>query len=261
MFINKAWRILLIGDGDLSFAYALQKNYQPKKLVATVFDREQDLIIKYGDKYIKALKELNITPIFKVDITNPQSWKKIPQEGFDVVIFQFPLIPSFKSKAEFERTQGSINILNRSLLRNFLINSFKYFLDPNGSLLAFISSKDVNPYKTWNIENSLNLGLAINFLGKMNFDLNNFPEYKIRHVDADRHVKDTQSFTYIWSSKTSCEISDKLTKQDYSAPYFCPLCKAGKFYSLEDQQRHFTSRKHLLMQSFDDEWNAYLGDA
>ena len=36
---------------------------------------------------------------------------------------------------------SSTNTLNRSLLRQFLVHAFQYFLDPHGANLAFITSK------------------------------------------------------------------------------------------------------------------------
>ena len=47
MYINPKWRILTIGDGDLSFSVSLLKNYQPRALTATVFDSQLSLSTKY----------------------------------------------------------------------------------------------------------------------------------------------------------------------------------------------------------------------
>ena len=54
MHINPNWRILTVGDGDLSFSHALLTHYHPKQLTATVFD---DLVIysdlnKCSDRFI-----------------------------------------------------------------------------------------------------------------------------------------------------------------------------------------------------------------
>jgi hypothetical protein len=36
---------------------------------------------------------------------------------------------------------------------------------------------------------------SLSYVGKMAFNISEFPGYKIRNVDRDKHVKDTQGFT------------------------------------------------------------------
>lgn len=256
MIINKQWRILTIGDGDLSFSNALCKHHQPASLTATVYDSLATMSNKYGDHFYQQLKAENTSVFFEFDVCNTNSWPASVKECFDLVIFQFPLLPAFSSVDEYQARCGktNINILNRRLLRDFLINSFNHFLDPNGQQLCFITSKDVKPYRQWNIENSLNLQTDIHYLGAMPFDIKMFPGYKVRNVDRDKHVKDTKGFTYVWSKQKKQAISDKLQAAEFQESNYCTACRAGPFSNEFDRIEHEQSKKHLKMMEFETLW-------
>jgi hypothetical protein len=49
MYINPDWRILTVGDGDLSFSASLMAHHKPRSLTATIFDSRATLMRKYGD--------------------------------------------------------------------------------------------------------------------------------------------------------------------------------------------------------------------
>jgi hypothetical protein len=266
MFIKPNWRILTIGDGDLSFSASLWQAFSPKQLTATVFDSQQILEDKYQHHAIELLKtDPNQQVLFDFDITNPASWPNdwaaLKHKEFDLVIFQFPLVPAFEDPDYFHKMGDiSINTLNRLLLRQFLIHCTEYFLDPKGKQLCYITSKDVKPYSEWNIENSLNQNLKhINYLGSMNFNINKFPGYKIRNVDRDKHVKDTQGITYVWSPRIDSQGHDKallevLKAKSYRREGYCEICKAGPFVSTSDRALHEQTKKHRLMQQYEQQY-------
>ena len=260
MIINKQWRILTIGDGDLSFSNALLKNHQPASLTATVYDSLATLSGKYGDLFYQQLKAENIPTLFEVDICNKDSWAGLKKHSFDVVIFQFPLLPAFGSFSEYKNrcTHLNPNILNRRLLRSFLINSFSHFLDPSGQQLCFITSKDVKPYRQWNIENALHLQTDIHYLGSIPFDIEMFPGYKVRNVDRDKHVKDTKGLTYVWSKQKNHPIVKKLQTAQYQGDNYCTACRAGPFSTELDRIEHNRSKKHLQMMEFERLWQQEL---
>jgi len=258
MIIDKQWRILTIGDGDLSFSKALFKYHQPASLTATVYDSLATLSDKYGERFYQQLKAENIPVLFEIDISNPDSWNNLLKKRFDLVIFQFPLLPAFSSFSEYKKRCASLNpnTLNRRLLRDFLINSFAHFLDPDGQQLCFITSKDVKPYRQWNIENALHLQTDIHYLGATPFDIKMFPGYKIRNVDRNKHVKDTQGLTYVWSMQKQHPIADKLQAAQYQADNYCTACRAGPFSTELDRIEHNQSKKHLKMMAFEQLWLA-----
>jgi len=275
MFIKPNWRILTIGDGDLSFSASLWQNFKPKQLTATVFDSQQTLENKYQHHAINLLNtDPNQQVLFGFDVTKPESWPEtwstLNKQQFDLVIFQFPLVPAFESPQYFHNKGDiSINTLNRLLLRQFLLHCEKYFLDPNGPQLCYITSKDVKPYSEWNIESSLNQDLEhIQYLGSMPFHINKFPGYKVRNVDRDKHVKDTHGITYVWSPK-ACQTAspaespkehDKallkvLEAKSHQSDDCCKICKAGPFVSASDKAMHEQTKKHRLMQQYENEYS------
>ncbi len=271
MYIKPNWRILTIGDGDLSFSASLWQNFQPKQLTATVFDSQQTLEDKYQHHAIDQLNtDSNQQVLFGFDVTNPKTWPKdwsvLKEQQFDLVIFQFPLVPAFEDPEFFHKMGDiSVNTLNRLLLRQYLVHCEKYFLDPDGPQLCYITSKDVKPYCEWNIENSLNRDLEnIQYLGSMLFDINKFPGYKVRNVDRDKHVKDTQGITCVWSPKTqpseNSENHDerliaRLESKTHQEKDCCKICKAGPFVSTQDKILHEQTKKHRLMQQYEDQFN------
>ncbi|PAJ72591.1 hypothetical protein CJF42_20435 [Pseudoalteromonas sp. NBT06-2] len=271
MFINPNWRILTIGDGDLSFSASLLNHHTPKKLTATVLDSLETLTKKYDNKAYQILRQHHCEVLTLFDVTNKKTWSNLKQNSYDLVVFQFPLIPAFSSQDDFHQhcsqANISVNTLNRHLLRTFLINTFSHFLDPKGENLCFITSKDVKPYRDWDIENTLLLGIKndknlISYLGQMNFDINHFPGYKIRNVDRDKHVKNTQGNTYVYSNQTHAELSKKLMIPDYAkaslSDTYCAFCRVGPFYSHQDKLEHQSSKRHKKMTIFHNQWLNYL---
>ena len=264
MYINPAWRILTIGDGDLSFSTSLLKNHQPKSLTATIFDSYASLTTKYGIEYFQQLQAQGCEVLTSFDVTNKETWKQLKKQQFDVVIFQFPLLPAFNSAEDFTQqcssTSGnvnstiSVNTLHRRLLRTYLLHCFNDFLDSNGAQLAFITSKDVKPYQQWNIEQALTLNTDINYLGYLPFNIENFPGYKIRNVDRDKHVKNTKGISHVFSLKLITELNNKIIKPIYLNENYCSYCRVGPFHSALDRTNHLASKKHIQMEIFEQQW-------
>ncbi|NQZ81566.1 MAG: DUF2431 domain-containing protein [Colwellia sp.] len=256
MYINPAWRILTIGDGDLSFSHSLLENYRPQSLTATIFDDHSSLSTKYGVTHFQQLQAQGCEVLTSFDVTNNQTWGQLCKHQFDAVFFQFPLLPAFNSIEDFKQQcqNISLNTLHRRLLRRYLLNCFEYFLDNNGAQLAFITSKDVKPYRQWHIEQSLILNSDIHYLGSIKFEIEKFPGYKIRNVDRDKHVKDTQGLTYVFSRRINTELDNKISKPKYLGDNYCSYCRVGPFYTIQDKQNHLTSKKHQKMALFEQQW-------
>jgi sulfur relay (sulfurtransferase) DsrF/TusC family protein len=280
MVINKEWSVLTIGDGDLSFSRSIFDNFQPKKLTATVLDSVNELTSKYGCEHLDYLQKqsddvLNLVDcqvVTEFDITDLDKVRQLTQE-YDLVIFQFPLVPNFSSQGEFQQrtkscTQSneqvlSINTINRRLLRFFLINSFDCLLAQDGAQLAYISSKDVKPYTDWDIEYSLTKWTELDCVGSMEFITEQFPGYKIRNVDRDKHVKDTASLTYVWTSNQNREARLDLFPAISPVPTLfgelgCNICHAGPFETEQEKISHLAGKKHKRMSEYEVQWKSYL---
>ncbi|WP_341206121.1 Rossmann-like fold-containing protein [uncultured Psychrosphaera sp.] len=273
MIIKPQWSILTVGDGDLSFSRSLFSHFKPHKLTATVLDSVDELTHKYGNDNLAFLKQNDCEVITEFDVTRSESIDQL-SPCYDVVIFQFPLVPNFSSQQQFiQQTQFddiklSVNTLNRRLLRLFLKHSFNSLLSESGAQLAYISSKDVKPYIEWDIEYSLTQGLKtqisdIHFVGSTPFDIKQFPGYKIRNVDRDKHVKDTESLTYVWTTmdnrQAALERIPSLTPPpELFGENGCDICHAGPFITETERHNHLVGKKHKRMTEYDEQWRNYL---
>ncbi|MFP3349889.1 class I SAM-dependent methyltransferase [Pseudoalteromonas sp. SIMBA_153] len=262
MYLNPNWNILTVGDGDLSFSNALYRHIKPKKLVASTYDEQSTIEQKYPDNALNALKSQQVEVLNSFDVTNPKCWQTLGQHlhSFDVVIFQFPLIPAFVGRDAFEHNtrHTSMNVLNRALLHQFIKYANELALNPQGAGLCFITSKDVKPYREWNIESNLNTHLNAQYQGRMPFDISHFSGYKIRNVDRDKHVKDTSGITYVFSENPLPELASLLTLPAYLTDNYCSLCRVGPFLADEDKSKHFAAKKHLQMVKLEQDWQQWL---
>jgi hypothetical protein len=162
----------------------------------------------------------------------------------------------------------SVNTLHRALLRQYLLNCFAYFLNDNGAKLALITSKNVKPYLQWNIEKSLIRGTDINYIGRFPFDIAKFPDYKIRNVDRDKHVKSTQGTTYIYSQESLENCKAIFSQSDDYITYnlksrvpehkTCQICRTGAFANDRDKQMHLATKKHQHMSNYEQQWSLFL---
>ncbi|MBW8191123.1 DUF2431 domain-containing protein [Neiella marina] len=261
MIIKPNWRILTIGDGDLSFSLSLWQYHQPSSLWATIFDNQHQLAQKYGlGNFNRLINTAGCHVLSEVDINQLQSWQQLPRQAFDVVIFQFPLVPALPSKDDYQTLteQMSVNTLNRALLRQFLTHAHDSFLDPQGPQLAYISSKDVKPYSDWDIERAVADGLGIHYLGSSPFSMAQFPGYRMRNVDRPGWVKETAARTYVWSGKPHLELVASLEPLGYQRDDCCGLCRRGPFANDADRQAHERSKRHRQLTEFDKQWQQYL---
>ncbi|NOU50030.1 DUF2431 domain-containing protein [Pseudoalteromonas sp. JBTF-M23] len=258
MIIEKHWRILTVGDGDLSFSHALHSLISSGQVTASTYDSEQVIRNKYQFHALDLLAQQNIPYLAEFDVTDSHAWQRLAPQKYDLVIFQFPLIPAFSSHKEFEQSKLSVNTLNRALLRQFLDNAYHFALDPNGPMLCYITSKDVKPYCEWDLEGTLTNNSIVQYLGQHPFNIEQFPGYKIRNVDRDKHVKDTSGITYAFSAKPNRSLEKQLHMPQYLGDHHCSMCRAGPFYSVADAQAHLDSKKHKAMQKHQQAWLNYL---
>ncbi len=262
MYLDPDWRILTVGDGDLSFSASLARHHRPRRLVASVYDGLDELTAKYQTHGLEDCQSAGIEVLERFDVTCPSSWQRLENRAFDVVIFQFPLLPAFTDEQQFKsRTRGySLNTLNRALLNRYLHFADSFALDKQGARLCYITSKDVKPYREWNLEGSLAQDTALCYLGQMPFEITRFPGYRIRNVDRDKHVKDTSGTTYVWGKKQDESLEGRLRKPVYLNAGHCALCRAGPFLTQHDVLAHGESKKHRLMADFETQWQRWLSE-
>lgn len=263
MKLNSEWRILTVGDGDLSFSASLLQLVSPCQLTASVLDDEALLLDKYAANGLQALMQSAATVHTGIDIQNPSTWRAALGKIYDLVIFQFPLITADASATAFRGDEcASTNILNRRLLFDFLRHCQDDWLAADGAGLCYITSKDVKPYLDWRIDALSDPLAEMNFMGTLPFDVKRFPGYRIRNVDRDLDVRDTAATTYVWqhacAKNSAASIGLDLEQPLRCSENHCPLCGHGPFARELDRKRHEHSRRHQQMQQFEDAWQVYL---
>lgn len=100
---TKEDRILIVGDGDLSFARSLIENHEVEKLTATVLEKSEDELVEKYPQVVENLEVLrgvgeDVKVAFNVDATKMGVWNangdvgrvKGRRGGVDRIIFNFP---------------------------------------------------------------------------------------------------------------------------------------------------------------------------
>ncbi|KAF9786718.1 hypothetical protein BJ322DRAFT_1099198 [Thelephora terrestris] len=116
-------KILLIGEGNFSFAHALAVNpptqlqhLPPENITATAYDTEEECLAKYADaqEKIDALRAKGVDVIFGVDATRLDRVSQLKGKRWNKVVWNFP--HAGKGISDQDR-----NILsNQLLILNFL---------------------------------------------------------------------------------------------------------------------------------------------
>lgn len=92
-------KILLIGEGNFSFAYALSVNppshlqhLPPQNVTATAYDTEEECLAKYTDarERINALRAKGVNVLFGVDATKLERVPRLKGRRWDKVVWNFP---------------------------------------------------------------------------------------------------------------------------------------------------------------------------
>jgi len=90
-------RVLLIGEGDFSFARALVRDEKlgivPANVIATTLDQENELKEKYPETLeanVEELKQKGVFVLCNVDATKLEACKALRGRTFDKIVWNFP---------------------------------------------------------------------------------------------------------------------------------------------------------------------------
>ncbi|KAI8067033.1 hypothetical protein BC940DRAFT_274196 [Gongronella butleri] len=89
-------RVLLVGEGNFSFAAALVQLYYlagAERLTATCYDSEEVLYEKYGDEakqHIETIRTMGGTVLFDIDATKMDKMRALNRQKYTKIIFNFP---------------------------------------------------------------------------------------------------------------------------------------------------------------------------
>ena len=126
---NSNFRILVVGDGDLSFSRFLAENFPYRSLQATTLDTKEQLFASFqnSEENVNAITSCtNCNVCYEIDATDLRRYFHVP---FDLINWNFPHIA------------GKQNIKkNRELLFSFL-KSANDVLRSNGSIILSLCEK------------------------------------------------------------------------------------------------------------------------
>ncbi|KAJ3409162.1 hypothetical protein HDV05_004570 [Chytridiales sp. JEL 0842] len=200
--------ILLVGEGNFSFARCLCDILSGTHLTATSYDSQETLHTKYPDSpsNVQGILDLDGKVLYNVDATHLSATKALKGKKFDKVVFNFPHVGAgIKDMARNVET-------NQILLRGFF-ESAKTALTPNG--LVYVTLKSGEPYDSWQMKliakkAGFSLKTKIPFLPDM------YPNYVHRRTigysesvstDNNEDILKSKSFTHIFWRKELAQKS------------------------------------------------------
>ncbi|AES76604.1 putative S-adenosyl-L-methionine-dependent methyltransferase [Medicago truncatula] len=141
--------ILLVGEGDFSFALCLAKAFgSAVNMVATSLDDRGSLAMKYRGaiRNLIELEGLGCTIMHEVDVHNMNQHHQLKHHNFfDRIIFNFPHSGFFQNESD-----AWVIGEHKKLVSGFL-GSAKYMLNVGGEI--HITHKTAHPFSNWNIKN------------------------------------------------------------------------------------------------------------
>ncbi|XP_074293902.1 uncharacterized protein At4g26485-like [Silene latifolia] len=158
-------KILLVGEGDFSFALSLANAFgKASKIFATSLDSQDEVMLKYraGESNLEDLKDKNCTILHEVDAHALSSHAVLQRHRFDRIIFNFPHanVPLLGGHHMFRPENDYLQIeLHKNLIKGFFKSAYK-LLSKTGEI--HVTHKTSHPFDRWNItelaeEEGLNL--------------------------------------------------------------------------------------------------------
>ncbi|KAL5803740.1 hypothetical protein ACOSQ3_030540 [Xanthoceras sorbifolium] len=165
-------QILLVGEGDFSFAACLAKAFgTASNIIATSLDSK-------ATSNLKELQDLGCTIVHGVDAsTMNQHPQLINFKSFDRIVFNFPHAGFFWKEHNFIQISS-----HQSLVRGFL-RSTRDMLKDNGE--AHVTHKTAHPFNRWEIE-KLADEVGLRSVGKVLFSTRDYPGYENKRGDGSR---------------------------------------------------------------------------
>lgn len=164
-------RILLVGEGDFSFAASLAELLgSAQNLTASALDTAEQLDAKYPDiqQRLSALRSRGASIAPGVDATTMAHGAWTGEQPFDRVVYNFP----YAHVTKFSKDHLAAN---QELLRRFYACAAR-LLRPGGEV--HLRNKLTEPYRSWDLASLL--PPTLKFVGAAPFDARRFPGYANR---------------------------------------------------------------------------------
>ncbi|XP_028081873.1 uncharacterized protein At4g26485 [Camellia sinensis] len=177
---SSSQKILLVGEGDFSFAACLATAFgSALNMVATSLDSQESLMMKYptASDNLKQLQDLGCTILHEIDGTTMSLHPRLGFQLFDRIVFNFP-------HAGFTLSEhSSIQImLHQDVVKGFL-SSASGMLTDNGEV--HVTHKTAHPFNLWEIDKlAEEVGLCL--VEEAWFSRYDYPGYVNKRGDGHR---------------------------------------------------------------------------
>ncbi|KAL6196804.1 hypothetical protein ACLB2K_032417 [Fragaria x ananassa] len=140
-------KILLVGEGNFSFASCLAKGFgSAKNMVATSLESRESVLAKYSNaapRNLTELEDMGCVILHEVDVHTMRQHPLLLDQLFDRIVFNFP-----HAGFVFMENQKSQIKLHQDLVRRFF-NSACEMLKGSGEV--HVTHKTSHPFSKWEI--------------------------------------------------------------------------------------------------------------
>ncbi|XP_004308252.1 PREDICTED: uncharacterized protein At4g26485-like [Fragaria vesca subsp. vesca] len=140
-------KILLVGEGNFSFASCLAKGFgSAKNMVATSLDSRESVLAKYSNaapRNLTELEDMGCVILHEVDVHIMRQHPLLLDQLFDRIVFNFP-----HAGFNFMENQKSQIKLHQDLVRRFFDSACE-MLKESGEV--HITHKTSHPFSRWEI--------------------------------------------------------------------------------------------------------------
>ncbi|XP_057962442.1 heavy metal-associated isoprenylated plant protein 41-like [Malania oleifera] len=149
---SSSHRILLVGEGDFSFALSLATAFgSARNLVATSLDSLESVEKKYegGIRNVRKIEEKGGVVLFGVDAKQMSQHFFLRTQRFDRIVYNFPHVGFLFREHSYCQIQ-----LNKALVKGFLKNSkvlLKKETEKEEGGEIHVTHKEGEPYNKWDL--------------------------------------------------------------------------------------------------------------
>ncbi|KZV46779.1 hypothetical protein F511_15339 [Dorcoceras hygrometricum] len=167
--------ILLVGEGDFSFAACLARAFRHAyNIVATSLDTEEVLAVKHptAAANLVALRNNGCTVIHGVNASTMSEHPRLKNQLFDRIVFNFP-----HAGFDYKEHHPMQIQLHQEVVRGFLRNAARMLMiSYREKGQVHITHKTAYPFSAWEIE-KLGKDAGLEFIEAAPFDLWDYPGY------------------------------------------------------------------------------------
>mmetsp|Transcript_114846 Transcript_114846/g.263643 ORF Transcript_114846/g.263643 Transcript_114846/m.263643 type:complete len:425 (+) Transcript_114846:354-1628(+) len=242
-FPQDGGEVLLLGEGDFSFAVSAALRGSGQQLLATAYEAEKVVCEKYtpASENIRLLRSLKVQVEFGVNVKNLSDHPSIEHREFSRIIFNFPHTGVANFKKESVES-------NQQLLREIFRNGAKH-LEEGGQLRITMRADPV--YHAWRIMDQAEAvfketGLAP--VARERFDAWRFMGYRHTSTMTDKAVDCPVATTWIFARKSAWSIpksvAAELGRVEWvSGEFVCAVCDIT-FRAKKQLDMHTAGMRH-----------------